>query len=78
VRDEEECRLLAVAKACLSEESAAANALSQPSHSLVYSEYKRLLEALKTLRLKSQQSRIALRGHKHKMREERQDAQFLK
>jgi hypothetical protein len=57
---------LTVAEACLSEENAASDALTHPSHSLVYSEYQRLVEALRAIRLESHQSRIALRAHRHK------------
>jgi len=51
-------------------ENAVANALTHPPQSLVYSEYQRLSEVLKAKRLKSHQSRIALRAHQHKMRNE--------
>jgi hypothetical protein len=63
-------RLLAIAEECRSEENAVANALTHPPQSLVYSEYQRLSEVLKAKRLKSHQSRIALRAHQHKMRNE--------
>ena len=68
VRDEEELRLLTIAEACRSEESAASDALTNPHHSLLYAEYQRLVEALRATRLKSHQSRMALRAHQHKMR----------
>jgi hypothetical protein len=71
VRDEEEYRLIGIADACRSYESAAANALSHPPNGLVYSEYQRLLDALRVTRLKSHQSRIALRAHQYNMRHER-------
>jgi hypothetical protein len=71
IRDEEECRLIDMAESCRSDESAAANALSHPSHSLLYTEYERLLDALRATRLKGHQSRIALRAHQHNMRHER-------
>ena len=64
VRDEEELRLLALAEACLSEERAASDALTNPPHSLLYSEYKRLLDALSAIRLKGRKSRIALKAHR--------------
>lgn len=67
VRDEEELRLLALAEACLSEERAASDALTNPPHSLLYSEYKRLLDALSAIRLKGRKSRIALKAHRYKM-----------
>jgi hypothetical protein len=70
VRDEEELRLLAIADACRSEEIAASDALTNPHQSLVYSEYQRLVEALRAIRLKSHESRIALKAHRYKMRRE--------
>ena len=66
--DEEESRLLAIAEAWRSDESVASNALTNPPHSLLYSEYQRLLDGLKAIRLKCHQSRIVLRAHRHKMR----------
>jgi len=74
VRDEEEHRLLAISEKCRSDESAATNAITNPPQSLLYSEYQRLLDALRAIRLKCHQSRIALRAHRHRMRDERQDA----
>jgi hypothetical protein len=71
MRDEEEYRLLDIAESCRSDESAAAHALSHPSHNLNYSEYQRLLDALRATRLKGHQSRIALRAHQYNMRHER-------
>ena len=71
VRDEEEYRLIGISEACHTAESAAANALTHPGHTLVYSEYQRLLDALRATRLKGHQSRIALRAHQHNMRHER-------
>ena len=69
MRDEEELRLLAIAEACHSDEIAASDLLTHPVHSLVFSEY-RLVEALRATRLKSYQSRIALREHKHRIRQD--------
>lgn len=68
--DEEELRRLAMSETCRSEEIAASDALTHAPHSLVYSEYQRLVQSLRALRLKSHQSRIALRAHQHR----RQDA----
>ena len=65
--DEEESRLIDIAETCRSDESAASNALTYPGHSLVYSEYQRLLDALSAIRLRSHQSRIALKAHRHRM-----------
>jgi hypothetical protein len=64
--DEEECRLLAIAEACHSEEIAASDLLTNPPQSLIYSEYKRLLGELTAIRLKGHQSRIALKAHRYK------------
>ena len=66
-RDEEELRLLGIAEACRSEEIAASDLLTHPHQSLLYAEYQRLVEELRAVRLKSHQSRIALRAHRHKM-----------
>lgn len=68
VRDEEECRLMDIAETCRSDESAAASALSRPSHSLLYPEYTRLLGIFRTTQLKGRQSRIALRTYQYNMR----------
>jgi hypothetical protein len=70
-RDEEELRLIAIAEACHSEEIAASDALTNPHQSLIYSEYKRLIEELTAIRLKGHQSRIALKAHRYKMGLER-------
>jgi len=73
VRDEEELRLLAIAEACRSEENAASDALTNPPHSLMYSEYNRLIEELRAKRLKGHQSRIALRAYQHTMHHNQPD-----
>ena len=72
--DEEELRLRAVAEACVSEERATSDALTKPPQSLVYSEYQRLVEALRDVRLKSHESRIALKAHRYRMGLERHKA----
>jgi hypothetical protein len=51
VRDDEEYQLLAISEARRFDESAATNALSHPRHSLVYSEYKRLLDAFRATKV---------------------------
>jgi len=71
IQDEEELRLLDIAETWRANESAAANALAHPLHSLLYSEYQHLLDALRVTQLKGHQSRIALRAHQHNMHHER-------
>ncbi len=71
IRDEEECPLIDISETCRSDESAAASALSRPSHRLLYPEYQRLVDVLRAIRLKGHQSRIALRAYQHDMRYER-------
>jgi hypothetical protein len=69
-RDDEERRLLADYEACNTEKLAAADQLSNPRHSMLYSAYKQLAETLAAIRLKCNEKWLAVRAHRKKMRDE--------
>jgi hypothetical protein len=69
-RDVEEGRLLADYEACHTEKLAASDKLSNPSHSMLYPAYKRLVDTLAAIRLKCNEKWFAVRAHRKKMRDE--------
>jgi hypothetical protein len=69
-RDDEERRLLAMSEACRAKELAAADQLSNPRHSMLYPAYRRLVDALETIRVKCNEIRLAIRAHRKKMRDQ--------
>jgi hypothetical protein len=62
-QDDETRRLIAAREACRAKELAAADQLSKPRHSMLYSAYTRLLDALGAVRLRCNEveARTALR-----------------
>jgi hypothetical protein len=70
-RDDEERRLLADYEACHTEQLAASDQLSNPRHSILYAECKRLVDMLAAVRLKCNEKWLAVRVHRKKMRDER-------
>src|ERR1700730_7542618 len=69
-RDDEERRLIAIFDDCRAEEHAAADQLLHPGHSLLYPAYMRLVDALRVIRLKCNEQRLAVRAHREKTRDE--------
>jgi hypothetical protein len=69
-RDDEERRLITDYQACHTEQLAAADQLSNPRHSMLYSAYKQLAETLAAIRLKCDKKWFAVRAYRKKMRDE--------
>jgi hypothetical protein len=67
--DPEVQRLLADLEECRAKELAAADQLSNPRKSNLYSTYRELIEALKSLRIKCEQKLIAYKSYRQKMRD---------
>ena len=67
--DQEEQRLLADLEECRAKELATADYLSNPRKSNLYSTYRELIEALKSLRIKCEQKLITYKAYRQKMRD---------
>ncbi len=66
----EDRRLLAEYESCHAERLATAHQLFNPSHRMLHSAYKRLVDALEALRLKCIEKWLAVTAHRKKMRDE--------
>jgi hypothetical protein len=70
-QDDETRRLIAAREACRAKELAAADQLSKPRHSMLYSAYTRLLDALGAVRLRCDEITLATEERRPGVLEER-------
>jgi hypothetical protein len=65
-QDGETRRLIAAREACRAKELAAADQLSKPRHSMLYSAYTRLPDALGAVRLRCNEITLAIKAHRQR------------